>query len=58
MDHRPPIPPVPQPVAPALQRPYEPPPLLGHPYDTFNGLTAAVNPLNVSYGWPSSGGGS
>ena len=42
MDHRPPIPPVPQPVAPALQRPYEPPPLLGHPYDTFNGLTAAV----------------
>jgi hypothetical protein len=42
MDHRPPIPPGPQPVAPALQRPYEPPPLLGHPYDTFNGLTAAV----------------
>ena len=42
MEHRPPIPPVPQPVAPALQRPYEPPPLLGNPYDTFNGLTAAV----------------
>ena len=42
MEHRPPIPPVPQPVAPALQRPYEPPPLLGTPYDTFNGLTAAV----------------
>ena len=42
MDHRPPIPPVPQPVAPPLQRPYEPPPLLGTPYDTFNGLTAAV----------------
>ena len=33
---------MPQPVAPPLQRPYEPPPLLGNPYDTFNGLTAAV----------------
>ena len=42
MEHRPPVPPHVQPVAPALQRPYEPPPLLGNPYDTFNGLTAAV----------------